>query len=63
MRDGQPVAWIKGPELTWGVAAPGAYRVEAYRYTLRIGSLVWNLRPWIFANPFRVTPPEDESSG
>ncbi|HSG82482.1 MAG TPA: hypothetical protein VLC48_09535 [Gemmatimonadota bacterium] len=60
VRDGEPAAWIKGPQLTWVVAAPGAYRVEAYRYTLRIGPLVWNLRPWIFANPFRVTPPEGD---
>jgi len=60
VRDGEPAAWIKGPQLTWVVAAPGAYRVEAYRYTLRIGPLVWNLRPWIFANPFRVTPPQGD---
>ncbi len=60
VRDGEPMGWIRGPELTWGVSAPGAYRVEAYRYTLRIGPLVWNLRPWIFANPFRVTPPAGE---
>ena len=55
VRDGEAVAWVNGPQLTWAVATPGAYRVEAYRYTLKIGPLVWNLRPWIFANPFRVT--------
>ena len=54
VRDGEPAAWVSGPELTWLVRTPGAYRVEAYRYTFRIGPLVWNLRPWIFANPFRV---------
>ncbi len=57
VRDGETAAWVNGPQLTWAVATPGAYRVEAYRYTLKIGPLVWNLRPWIFANPFRVTPP------
>ncbi|NIR44682.1 MAG: hypothetical protein GWN99_10290 [Gemmatimonadetes bacterium] len=54
VRDGESVAWVRGPELTWRLSSPGAYRVEAYRYTLRVGRLIWNLRPWIFANPFRV---------
>ncbi len=55
VRDGEVLAWVNGPQLTWAVETPGNYRVEAYRYTLKIGPAVWNLRPWIFANPFRVT--------
>jgi hypothetical protein len=56
MRDGATAAWVSGAELAWPVPEPGSYRVEVYRYTLRLGPLVWNLRPWIFANPNRVLP-------
>jgi hypothetical protein len=61
VRDGTSLAWVRGPELAWPIREPGLYRVEAYRYTLRVGSLVWDLRPWIFGNPNRVVampPPE-----
>jgi hypothetical protein len=54
LRDGEALAWLEGPDLSWRLSGVGAYRVEVYRYTLRIGPFVWNLRPWIFANPNRV---------
>ncbi len=51
VRDGEHRAWVSGAELAWPVDEPGVYRVEVYRYALRVGPLTWNLRPWIFANP------------
>ncbi len=51
MLDGEHSAWVSGAELAWPISEPGIYRVEVYRYTLRVGHLTWNLRPWIFANP------------
>ena len=57
LRDGRELGWRRGPRLAWQVDAPGAYRVEVYRYSARAGRLVWNLRPWIFANPVLVRPP------
>ena len=32
----------------------GAYRVEVFRYTVRVGPLFLNARPWIFSNPIYV---------
>jgi hypothetical protein len=51
LRDGEHRAWVSGAELAWPLEGPGVYRVEVYRYTLRVGPLTWNLRPWVFANP------------
>jgi hypothetical protein len=51
VRDGEQRAWVAGAELAWPLTEPGIYRVEVYRYGLRVGPLIWNLRPWIFANP------------
>lgn len=51
VRDGEHHAWVSGAELAWPLDEPGVYRVEVYRYTLRIGPITWNLRPWIFASP------------
>ncbi len=56
VRDGTPDVWLRGRSLDWAVPAAGAYRVEVYRYTLRVGSVYWNLRPWVFSNPLRVAP-------
>lgn len=56
VRDGREVGWWRGPGLSREVAGPGAYRVELYRYSARVGRLVWNLRPWIFVNPVLVRP-------
>ena len=56
VRDGRAVGWWRGPGLSRAVDGPGAYRVELYRYSARVGRLVWNLRPWIFANPVLVRP-------
>jgi hypothetical protein len=58
VRDGEHRAWISGSELAWPLDEPGIYRVEVYRYTLRVGPITWNLRPWIFANPNWVVPKE-----
>ena len=55
VRDGREVGWWRGPGLSWAVDGPGAYRIELYRYSARLGGLVWNLRPWIFTNPVLVT--------
>ena len=51
MRDGEHRAWVAGAELAWPLDEPGVYRVEVYRYALRVGPVTWNLRPWIFTNP------------
>ena len=51
LRDGLEEGWILGPELEWEVSVPGVYRVEVYRYSLRLGQIFVRLRPWIFANP------------
>ena len=48
IKDGEPVASLRGRELRWPLPGPGAYRVEVHRYTLRVGPLFWNLRPWLF---------------
>jgi hypothetical protein len=56
-RDGTFLAWVRSAELAWPPSGPGAYRVEVYRYTLRLGPLYWNLRPWIFTNPVRLAGP------
>jgi len=58
VRDGAPIAWSRGRELNWPLPGPGAYRVEVHRYTARLGPLFWNLRPWIFVNPNRVSASE-----
>ena len=54
LRDGRELGWRRGPGLAWAVDVPGAYRVEVYRYSARLGRLVWNRRPWIFVNPVLV---------
>jgi hypothetical protein len=51
LRNGQAVEWVLGPDLEWAVTEPGVYRVEVYRYSLRLGRTFFRLRPWIFANP------------
>ncbi len=56
LRDGRELGWRRGPGLAWLVDAPGAYRIEVYRYSARLGRLVWNRRPWIFVNPVLVRP-------
>lgn len=52
VRDGRGLEWVRGPTFRWSAEREsGRYRLEIYRYGLRIGPLVWNLRPWIFTNP------------
>ncbi|UCC71099.1 MAG: PHP domain-containing protein [Gemmatimonadota bacterium] len=57
--NGEHRAWVAGAELAWPLSEPGIYRVEVYRYGLQVGPLVWNLRPWIFANPSWVVPGDE----
>ena len=54
MKNGEEVGWWRGPELEWEVPGPGIYRVEVYRYSLRLGDTLFRLRPWIFSNPLEV---------
>ncbi len=54
VRDGREVGWWRGPGLSRAVDGPGTYRVEVFRYSARLGGVVWNLRPWIFVNPVLV---------
>lgn len=61
-RDGDPVAWVRGPELAWPLLGRGTYRLEVHRYGLRLGPIVWNLRPWIFSNPVRSGSPTSPPS-
>lgn len=56
VRDGREVGWWRGAGLSRALEGPGAYRVEVFRYSARLGGLVWNLRPWIFVNPVLVEP-------
>ena len=63
VRDGATYRWSHGPQLSVTADSPGVYRVEVYRYGFRIGSLTWNLRPWVFSNPIRLVTPERRSTG
>lgn len=68
VRNGSEEEWILGETLDWPVKRPGVYRVEVYRYTLRIGKAFFRLRPWIFTNPLELSDSADaggtaESSG
>ncbi len=56
VRDGETAAWVRGAALEWPLQGPGAYRVEAYLYAVRLGAFVWDPRPWIYTNPIRVLP-------
>jgi hypothetical protein len=51
LRNGQEVEWVLGPSLEWRTPGPGVYRVEVYRYGIRMGKVFFRLKPWIFANP------------
>ncbi|MEE8521962.1 MAG: hypothetical protein V3S83_11425 [Gemmatimonadota bacterium] len=55
VRDGATLQWVRGDRLSVPLLGPGVYRLEVYRYSLRVGPLLWNRRPWIFTNPIRVT--------
>lgn len=54
VRDGRTHVWSRGSRLELPLQTPGAYRLEVFSYSLRIGSLYWNRRPWIFTNPVRI---------
>jgi hypothetical protein len=53
--DGETVAASFSGRLEFTASKPGAYRVEVYQYTGRIGPLVLGARPWIFSNPIYVS--------
>ncbi|MBC8137278.1 MAG: hypothetical protein H8F28_15470 [Fibrella sp.] len=55
-RDGKPVASSVGGTLSVTIPAhPGAYRIEAYRFTGRLGAFFWGVRPWIYSNPIYLS--------
>lgn len=53
-KDGRIVAAARNGVLTYEAREPGVYRIEGYRYGMRVGSLYLNSRPWIFTNPIYV---------
>jgi hypothetical protein len=63
MRNGEEMTWVVGPELIWDVSLPGFYRVEVYRYSGRVGTVFFRLRPWIFTNPVGLRGSGDGSMG
>lgn len=40
--------------LEYTATEPGAYRIEVYQYTTRLGALTLGARPWIFSNPIYI---------
>lgn len=54
LRDGRPVAAGTRGRLEFTAPEPGAYRIEAYRYTVRLGPFYLNARPWVFTNPVYI---------
>ena len=57
IKDGAILAAASGGRpLRFTASAPGAYRVEAYRYARRIGPFFLGARPWIFSNPIYLAP-------
>jgi hypothetical protein len=65
LRDGRVVAAVAGGaplRFTAPAAAPGAYRVEAFRYRRRVGPFFLGARPWLFSNPIHLRPPGDGPS-
>ena len=63
LHDGREVGWRRGPELNWPTTVTGLYRVEVYRYSARVGKLLWNPRAWIFTNPVEVRPETGGDAG
>ena len=47
LRDGRPLARVRGRRFSWPIEGPGVWRVEARRWRPPAG---W--RPWIYCNPF-----------
>lgn len=62
LHDGRTIAWRRGPSLDLPIDRPGAYRIEAYRYGLRLGRWYLGFRPWIFSNPIRLHRPADPTA-
>ncbi len=54
VRNGRTMDWVRGPTLEWPVDRPGTYRVEVYRYGLRIRNWFLGFRPWIFSNAIHL---------
>jgi hypothetical protein len=57
VRNGAAAGWLRGAAVRRRMSGDGAYRVEVYRYTLRIGRLYVNVRPWLFSSPLRSAAP------
>ena len=54
--NGRLVAAARGGRLDYAASAPGVYRIEAYLYRRRIGSVCFGAKPWIFSNPLYLQP-------
>lgn len=58
LRDGKCIAASTNGLLEHRVAdRPGVYRIEAFRYSGRVGPFFFGTRPWIFSNPIYITGP------
>jgi len=57
IHDGRIVAAGDNGALDFVANAPGAYRIEAFRYKFRLGPFFLNARPWVFTNPIYVGEP------
>ncbi len=55
--DGRIVAAGDNGALDFVADAPGAYRVEAFRYGARFGALFVNARLWVLTNPLYIGDP------
>ncbi|MES2459567.1 MAG: hypothetical protein V4671_03230, partial [Armatimonadota bacterium] len=55
LEGGKVVSGSIGQSLEYTVTHPGAYRIEVYQYTFRLGPFFFGARPWIFSNPIYVS--------
>jgi hypothetical protein len=54
-RDGRVVSGSTSGRLTHVAAVQGAYRIEVYQFSFRMGPFFFGTRPWIFSNPIYVS--------
>jgi hypothetical protein len=52
---GNVVSGSTSGRLKYAAAAAGAYRIEVYQFSFRIGPFFFGTRPWIFSNPIYVS--------
>jgi hypothetical protein len=53
-KNGAPVISVASNVLVYPVTSFGIYRVEVYRFKVRIGCICFGSQPWIFGNPVRI---------